>query len=275
MNRRTFTNSMGAAMASLMAHPAFAEGAEDQKTDAMASVHNAGPSGPPQQIGMLIYPNMTALDLIGPHTFLAGLMNVDVHLLWKTKTVIMSDRGVPISATTTFAECPRDLDVLFVPGGTKGTIAVMNDDEVIPFLVDRGSRARYVTSVCTGSLVLGAAGLLNGYKATSHWYVRDLLPLLGAEPVAERVVIDRNRITGAGVTSGIDFGLVLSSKMRGENFAKTQQLVYEYDPQPPFHAGSPQAAGLEITAPLRKMLTKNHELSKQAALQARKRMGVA
>ena len=259
-------------MTSLMAHPAFAEGTEEQRTDSMAAMHGAVPSGPTQQIGMLIYPNMTALDLIGPHTFLAGLMNVAVHLLWKTRTVVMSDRGVPIGATTTLAECPRDLDVLFVPGGTKGTIALMNDDELIPFLADRGSRARYVTSVCTGSLILGAAGLLNGYKATSHWYVRDLLPLLGAEPVAERVVIDRNRITGAGVTSGIDFGLVLSSKMRDEHFAKTQQLAYEYDPQPPFHAGSPQTAGPEITEPLRKMLTKNHELSKQAALQAQKRL---
>lgn len=164
-------------------------------------------AGPPQQIGMLVYPNMSALDLIGPHTFLAGLMNVQVHLLWKAKELIVSDTGVPIQATTSFRECPENLDILFVPGGSKGTIPLMNDPEVIAFLRDHGTRARHVTSVCTGALLLGAAGLLKGYDATTHWAYRDLLPLFGAEPMAERVVIDRNRITSEGVTSGIDFGL--------------------------------------------------------------------
>src|SRR5205085_3492663 len=99
------------------------------------------------------------------------------------------------------------------------------DDEVLSFLADRGSRARYVTSVCTGSLILGSAGLLKGYRATSHWAFRDLLPLLGAIPVAERVVEDRNRITGGGVTSGIDFGLVVSARMRDAHYAEMLQLV--------------------------------------------------
>ena len=273
MNRRDFACSLSAVLAS----SALAEriAAQSHADAPMDNLHSSVPSGPPQQIGMVIYPKMTALDLIGPHTFLAGLMNVQVHLLWKAKELILSDSGVPIQATTAFAECPKDLDILFVPGGTKGTVAIMNDPEVISFLADRGSRARYVTSVCTGSLVLGAAGLLKGYKATSHWYVRDLLPLLGAEPVAERVVIDRNRVTGAGVTSGIDFGLVLSSKMRDERFAQMQQLAYEYNPEPPFHAGTPQQAGPEIANHLRTMLAANHELTKEAAQQAQKRLSQA
>ncbi len=116
----------------------------------------------------------------------------------------------------------------------------MNDSEVIGFLADRGSRAKYVTSVCSGSLMLGAAGLMRGYKATSHWACRDLLPMFGATPVDARVVVDRNRISGGGVTAGLDFGLVLLAKLLGEDIAKMTQLALEYDPQPPFHAGITQ-----------------------------------
>jgi cyclohexyl-isocyanide hydratase len=163
---------------------------------------------------------------------------------------------------------------LFVPGGTPGTISMMKDSEVLDFLADRGSRARYVTSVCTGSLVLGAAGLLKGYKATSHWSTRDLLPLLGAIPVDRRVVEDRNRITGGGVTSGIDFGLVISSRLRSQDYAERLQLLNEYDPHPPFNAGSPKTAGPEVTADLEKLLAGSHELMKQAAVDARKRNGL-
>ena len=122
----------------------------------------------------------------------------------------------------------------------------MNDSEVLAFLADRASRSRYVTSVCSGSLLLGAAGLLKGYKATSHWAAREALRMYGAEPVDARVVVDRNRVTGGGVTAGIDFGLVLLAKLRGDDAARLTQLAMEYDPEPPFNAGNPKVAGPDV-----------------------------
>lgn len=186
----------------------------------------------PLQIGMLLYPGFEALDLVGPHCFFSGMANTTVHLLWKTSSVVEGLDNFNVVPTTSFANCPKDLDVLFCPGGTTGTIALMSDEIVLDFLADQGSRARYVTSVCTGSLILGAAGLLQGYRATSHWLFRDVLPTLGAIPIEERVVIDRNRITGGGVTSGIDFGLVVVGQLRGSKAAETIQLSNEYDPPP-------------------------------------------
>ena len=149
--------------------------------------------------------------------------------------------------TVTFADCPVDLDILFVPGGM-GTNEAMRDPEISAFLAERGKTARYITSVCTGSLVLGAAGLLDGYKAATHWAFYDVLDALGVEAVHRRVVADRNRITTGGVTAGIDFGLTLLAELRGETVAKVTQLVMEYDPKPPFDTGSPQIAGPEMTA---------------------------
>jgi cyclohexyl-isocyanide hydratase len=195
------------------------------------------------EVGMLVFPGLTLLDLIGPHTVLCGPMIV--HLIGKTMDAVVSDTGVTIRPTITFAEAPAQLDVIFVPGGP-GQTDVMEDPETLAFLSDRGKRARYVTAVCTGSLILGAAGLLRGYKATTHWAARPLLSMFGAEAVQSRVVIDRNRITGGGVTAGIDFGLVLLSQLCGEETAKLTQLAMEYDPQPPFNAGSPEAAGAEL-----------------------------
>ncbi|MET0151111.1 MAG: DJ-1/PfpI family protein [Candidatus Binatia bacterium] len=197
-------------------------------------------SQPPLEIGMLLYPGLTLLDLIGPQTVFAWFANT--YLVWKTKDLVVSDAGIGIRPTCTFEECPRDLDVLFVPGGL-GQQAVVDDREVLAFLADRASRAKFVTSVCGGSILLGAAGLLNGYKATSHWSAREALRMFGAEPVDARVVVDRNRITGGGVTAGIDFGLVVLARLRGEDAAKLTQLAMEYDPEPPFDAGSPETAG--------------------------------
>lgn len=196
-----------------------------------------GASGRPQ-VGMLLYPGLTLLDLIGPQTTLSHVM--DVHLVWRSRDEpVVSDTAIRVLPTATFDDCPRDLDVLFVPGGP-GMSGAIADAEVRDFLADRGSRATWVTSVCTGSIVLGAAGLLRGYRATTHWGALDLLPLVGAEPVGdERVVIDRNRITAGGVTAGIDFGLTLVALMMGDRMAKTIQLAMEYDPHPPFDAGTP------------------------------------
>jgi len=198
---------------------------------------------PPLEIGMLLYPGLTLLDLIGPQTVFSWFANI--HLVWKTNDLVRSDTGIGIQPTATFETCPHQLDVLFVPGGF-GQQRIMNDAEVLAFLADRGSRAKYITSVCSGSLLLGAAGLLKGYKATSHWAARDGLTAFGAEPVEARVVVDRNRITGGGVTAGIDFGLVLLAKLRGDESAKLTQLAMEYDPEPPFQSGSPKTAGPAI-----------------------------
>jgi cyclohexyl-isocyanide hydratase len=152
----------------------------------------------------------------------------------------------------TFKECPEDVSILFVPGGTGGTVKAMSDPEVIGFLKSRGAKAEYVTSVCTGSLVLGVAGLLRGYRATTHWVAHEILAQLGAVPVTERVVQDRNRFTGGGVTAGIDFGLALAAKLRDPAYASRMQLAMEYAPAPPFNAGTPAQAGPELTQRMRK-----------------------
>ena len=198
---------------------------------------------PRLQIGMLLYPGLTLLDLIGPQTVFSWF--ADIHLVWKTTELVRSDTGIGIQPTATFETCPRDLDILFVPGGF-GQDKLMNDVEVIRFLAERGPQAKYITSVCSGSLLLGAAGLLEGYQATSHWAARDGLSAFGAVPVDARVVVDRNRVTGGGVTAGIDFGLVLLAKLRGDDAAKLTQLAMEYDPEPPFSSGSPKTAGPAI-----------------------------
>lgn len=198
-------------------------------------------------IGMLVYPGMFLQDLIGPLTVFEALMNKDIHLLWKNTDPVGNEPGqpkalVPITPTTAFKDCPPKLDVLFVPGGVPGTLTMMEDPEVLAFLAQQGATARYVTSVCTGSLILGAAGLLKGYRAASYWATRDVLRDLGAIPSRQRVVTDRNRITGGGVTAGIDFGLTLVAQLRSPAYAKTVQLYLEYDPAPPYNAGSPDKA---------------------------------
>ncbi len=193
----------------------------------------------PLEIGMLLYPGLTLLDLIGPHTVFSWFANI--HLVWKTTDLVRTDTGIGVKPNATFATCPRELDILFVPGGF-GQQNLMADSEVIAFLADRGARAKFVTSVCSGSLLLGAAGLLQGYKATSHWAAREGLSAFGAEPTDARVVVDRNRITCGGVTAGIDFGLVVLAKLRGDDAAKLTQLAMEYDPEPPFNSGSPKTA---------------------------------
>lgn len=199
------------------------------------------------QVLMVVYPGMTALDLVGPQYMFANILGAKVHLVAKTREPVPCDTGFAIVPTMTFAEAPADPAVLFVPGGTTGTLAFIEDAESLAFVRERGARATHVTSVCTGSLVLAAAGLLAGYRATSHWVVRDLLRHAGAIPVDQRVVIDRNRVTGAGVSAGLDMGLHMVALMRGADYAKACQLLAEYDPQPPFSAGTPAGAGPQTT----------------------------
>ncbi|MDP2378178.1 DJ-1/PfpI family protein [Reyranella sp.] len=205
------------------------------------------------QIGILLYPNVTQLDATGPAQVLSRVPGAKMHMIWKTLDPVPTDAGFSIVPTTTFADCPR-LDVICVPGGGGQTV-LMTDEETLDFLRKQAATARYVTSVCTGSLVLGAAGLLKGYKSACHWAWRDMLPAFGAIPVAERVVRDRNRISGGGVTAGIDFGLTVAAELAGEEVAKSIQLVLEYDPQPPFDSGSPEKAGPERVKRIRERLS--------------------
>jgi cyclohexyl-isocyanide hydratase len=199
-------------------------------------------------IGFLLFPQVTQLDLTGPAQILGRGPGFQVHLLWKTREPVTTDVGFSINPTTTFDACPQ-LDVLCVPGGF-GIEALFSDEETLSFLRRQGEGAKYVSSVCNGSLVLGAAGLLEGYRAACHWAWRHYLPRFGAIPVVERIVRDRNRISGGGVTAGIDFGLALAAELAGEELAKMLQLAFEYDPQPPFDCGSPEAAGPELVARL-------------------------
>ena len=196
-------------------------------------------------VAMVLFPGFTLLDLVGPQTVLG--FHGEIHLVSESLEPVLTDSGVRILPTTTYAECPQALDVLFVPGGF-GVLDAMVDEALLAFLCDRGRSARFITSVCTGSLVQGAAGLLQGYQATTHWGWHEVLPALGATAVEARVVTDRNRISGGGVTAGIDFGLELLALLRGEETAKMLQLMMEYDPAPRFDAGTPGKAGPELTA---------------------------
>lgn len=200
-------------------------------------------------IGLLLFPGLTQLDLTGPHEVFARAPGARVHLIWKNRDPVPADSGLRLLPSTTFAACPS-LDILCVPGGP-GQIALMDDCETLAFLRHKAQEVTWVTSVCTGALVLGAAGLLRGYRATTHWGSLDQLALLGAVPVAERVVRDRNRISGAGVTSGIDFALTVVAELYGVAVAQRIQLQLEYDPTPPFTCGSPDAAPPELLADVR------------------------
>jgi cyclohexyl-isocyanide hydratase len=172
------------------------------------------------------------------------LPDTKVLLIAERLQPVKSDNGLLLAPDTTF-ETAVQVDVLFVPGG-RGIFDAMQNKKLTSFLQRQAENAKYVTSVCTGSLVLAAAGLLNGYKATTHWLSLDLLKLFDVEVVEERVVIDRNRITGGGVTAGIDFGLHVVSKLFNEDVAKEVQLMMEYNPAPPFNAGSPKTADEKI-----------------------------
>jgi transcriptional regulator GlxA family with amidase domain len=227
MDRREFNATlMAVSMASLVAPAALAQ--------------PAPPVRP--RVGLLVHSDMILLDLAGPLTVFS-IMQADVHLIGKTEQPIVTDVRLPVTPTVTFQNAPRGFDVLFVPGGLKGTVAAMHDRETVEFIKQQGEASRLATSVCTGSLLLGAAGLLKGYQATSHWYVRDLLAHMGAVVRTDRVVEDRNRVTGGGVTAGLDFALAIAARLAGEEAARRIQLVIEYNPKPPFDSGSPEHAG--------------------------------
>lgn len=192
------------------------------------------------EIGFLAFPRLTQLDLTGPLEVLSRLPGARIHVVARDLSPVSAQGGLVLLPSTTLEESPP-LDVLCVPGG-EGVNSLLQDDPVLDWLSAQGARARYLTSVCTGALLLGAAGLLRGYLATTHWLAIDLLPIFGAIPISERVVVDRNRVTSGGVTAGIDFGLALSALLSGEEAARRIALGLEYAPSPSF-PGSPKSAG--------------------------------
>jgi cyclohexyl-isocyanide hydratase len=206
----------------------------------------------PLQIGLVIFPRVTQLDLTGPVQVFSSVPGAKVHLIWKRIEPVPSDSVLTLTPTVSFADCPQ-LDVICVPGGA-GTDDMVNDQEMLDFLRRQAGGATYITSVCTGSLVLGAAGLLRGYRATTHWTAMDHLAPFGAIATKTRVCVDRNRITGGGVTAGIDFALTLVSIMVDRESAEAIQLRLEYNPAPPFNAGSPDTAPPEILALMRERI---------------------
>jgi cyclohexyl-isocyanide hydratase len=224
----------------------------------------------PLQIGLLIFPKVTQLDFTGPLQVFASMPGAKVHLIWKRIEPVPSDSVLVLTPTVSFADCPQ-LDVICVPGGA-GTDDMVNDAEMLEFLRRQAKGARYITSVCTGSLVLGAAGLLQGYRAATHWAAMEFLSAFGAVPADTRVCVDRNRITGGGVTAGIDFALTLVSIMADRKTAEAIQLRLEYNPAPPFNSGSPDTAPAEILALAKERLAPNQLRRSDAVKRAAARL---
>lgn len=225
-----------------------------------------------RRIGMLLFPRLTQLDMTGPYEVLARLPDTKVELVARSLDPVVTDRGMRIVPTVTYADCPP-LDVIMVPGGP-GQQDLMEDDEALSFLRKQAASAKYVTSVCTGSLVLGAAGLLKGKRATSHWNALEHLKPLGAIPVSDKVVIDGNIVTGAGVTSGIDFALTLAALLESEEVAREIQLGIEYDPAPPFDCGSPKTAPRALVEKLKARGAALSEARRVMAARVAKKLGV-
>lgn len=254
MDRRQFTKLalLGAFLAPLGNSVKAAETEEQRKIRAKADsmqAHKAFMNDPDvkmmgnEKIAMLLYPGFYAPDLINPQFLFTAMMGAEVCLISPTDDLApVSCGNFSIVPTHRRSECPDNLDILFVPGGATGTLEAMKNKPLIDFIKAKAANARYITSVCTGSLLLGKAGLLKGKKATSHWSTLALLEKFGATPVSERVVWDGNLVTGGGVTAGIDLGLQIVGALRGTEYAQAIQLQAEYDPAPPFNAGSPEKA---------------------------------
>ena len=224
----------------------------------------------PLQIGFLVFPKVTQLDFTGPLQVFSAVPGAKVHLIWKRIEPVPTDTVMMLTPTTTFADCPQ-LDVICVPGGA-GISDMVNDEEMLAFLRKQAEGAKYVTSVCTGSLVLGAAGLLKGYRAATHWSAMEYLSAFGATPTKTRVCADRNRITGGGVTAGIDFALTVVSTLVDRKTAEAIQLGIEYNPAPPFNAGSPDTAPEDTVARVRERIAQTQILRGQAITRAAARL---
>jgi len=230
-------------------------------------------TSPSFTVGLLLFPHLTQLDMTGPFEVFNRAPDVKVHLIWKTLDPVTSDTGLTMLPTATFTDCPA-LDVICVPGGP-GVAELMEDEEVLDFLRRKAGEAKYVTSVCTGSLVLAAAGLLKGKRATSHWMSRPMLAALGAIPIEERVVADGNIITGGGVTAGIDFALSIVGREFGQRTAEEAQLGIEYDPHPPYDSGSPRTAAPALVDDVMTRSAKRQAERQAIVARVAARLGVA
>lgn len=257
LDRRQVGEAIAAFAAILASGRAFAGGGKP--SDGAAPGHDMSQTPSywhgKERIAFLIYPGFTALDMVGPHYMFASLMGAKIDIVAKTLDPVRSDTGLVFAPSTRFEDAVADYDILCVPGGTQGTLAAIRDDATIAYVRDIGRKARFVTSVCTGSILLGAAGLLEGYRATSHWVTKPLLPIVGAIPTDGRFVRDRNRITAEGVTAGLDFALSLVADLRDEKYAQGVQLLAQYAPAPPFNAGDPATAPKDVTAMIDGMFT--------------------
>lgn len=272
VSRRALIERAAYAFAAVSAGKLVAACADDTAVAGESAALGARPRGdggappsmqlPPLQIAMLLYPGFTLLDLAGPQTLLGP--HSQTYMVSKNFLPVTTDMGVTVLPNATYETCPGQLDAIFVPGGP-GTADAMLDERTLQFLRARASDARYVTSICTGALILAAAGLLDGYRAGTHWAFRELLAMFDVEVVHDRVVIDRNRMTGGGVTAGIDFGLTLLTHLRDEQTARLTQLMTEYTPQPPYDSGSPETAGAALVAQMRAMTADGYEATKAAA----------
>src|SRR5260221_2433838 len=224
----------------------------------------------PLQIGLVVFPRVTQLDMTGPLQVFSSVPGAKVHLIWKRIEPVASDTPLVLTPTVSFADCPQ-LDVICVPGGI-GTDDMVNDEEMLDFLRAQAVAAKYITSVCTGSLVLGAAGLLQGYRATTHWTAMEFLASFGATPTKVRVCVDRNRVTGGGVTAGIDFALTLVSMLVDQKAAEAIQLRLEYNPAPPFNSGSPDTAPPQLVAMFKEKIAPNRQPRSEAIGRAAARL---
>lgn len=255
MNRRQFTKlAIGSASLMSALSPAYAKDTLEQKKDRaneqatkahddFMNLKDMKMHGS-EEIAMLMYPGFTALDLVGPQYLFSCMMGAKVHLVSPTDDLspVKCDTGIIITPTITQKDLPEKLDLMFLPGSAGGVVNAMKDEKFIAFIKEKAAHSKYITSVCTGSILLGKAGLLMGKKATSHWVTLELLTKFGAMPVKERVVWDGNIVTGGGVTAGIDYGLEIVAALRGRKYAETLQLLGEYDPHPMFDVGSPDKA---------------------------------
>lgn len=254
MNRRQFTKyalvagSFAPFLNTAIANESFeqrkikAKTASDEAHKAFMAAEDVKMMGN-EKIAMLLYPGFYAPDLINPQFIFSSMMGSTVYLVSPTEDLNPVDAsGVSIVPTHTQSQCPDDLDILFIPGGATGTLNALKDKDFINFIKNKAATAKYITSVCTGSLLLGQAGLLKGKSATSHWSTLELLAKFGAIAVKKRVVWDGNIVTGGGVTAGLDFGLEIVAKLRGEKYAQAIQLQMEYAPEPPFNSGLPEKA---------------------------------
>jgi len=218
-------------------------------------------------VGMVLFPGMTQLDLTGPYEVFCRMPDTSVSLLSATSAPVRSEWGLSITPDRVFADTDVQ-DILCVPGGW-GVNQQMENEELLVFLRAHDGRARYLTSVCSGALILGAAGLLKGYRATTHWMSHSMLRLFGAHPVDQRVVVDRDRITGGGVTAGIDFGLAVAAELFGPTVAQEIQLAIEYQPAPPFDSGlpstAPEAVGNAVLYQSRASLEARETVARRAA----------